>query len=85
LSSIIASSGITYNSTSGIISTNIDNNTIKFSGTTLKMYVETTDFWSPVPTSSTSGGVAGSISYDATGLYVCLSTNTWRKFTGTTF
>lgn len=41
--------------------------------------------WTTAPISNTSSGVAGEAAYDAGGnLYVCVSTNTWSKFTGTT-
>jgi hypothetical protein len=40
--------------------------------------------WSSVPASATATGVAGSIAYDSTGLYVCTATNTWAKTAVTT-
>jgi len=41
--------------------------------------------WTTAPASNTSSGVAGQAAYDAGGnLYVCVSANTWSKFTGTT-
>lgn len=41
--------------------------------------------WTTAPVSNTSSGVAGQAAYDSGGnLYVCVNTNTWSKFTGTT-
>ena len=41
--------------------------------------------WTTVPVSNTSPGSAGQAAYDVGGnLYVCVSSNTWSKFTGTT-
>ncbi|QFG10098.1 hypothetical protein PBI_LEMURIA_18 [Mycobacterium phage Lemuria] len=37
------------------------------------------------PASSTAAGRLGQYWLDATGLYVCVATNTWRLFTGATF
>lgn len=38
-----------------------------------------------VPANSASPGVAGQISYDATHLYLCVASNSWIRFTGSTF
>jgi hypothetical protein len=41
--------------------------------------------WTTAPTANNDPGTAGEIAYDAGGnLYVCVSTNTWSKFSGTT-
>lgn len=41
--------------------------------------------WSTAPVANTSNGSAGQAAYDAGGnLYVCVATDTWAKFTGTT-
>ena len=32
-----------------------------------------------VPTSSTSGGAAGQISYDSGNVYICLGPNNWKR------
>jgi len=41
--------------------------------------------WTTAPVANTSAGTAGQAAYDTGGnLYVCVSTNTWAKFTGTT-
>jgi hypothetical protein len=84
------SSGITLNQGQGIsiigsnISTNIDNNSIKFSGDT--MYIDSSEFWSPPPLSTISSGDVGSMSYDDTNyLYVCVNANYWLRFSGQTF
>lgn len=37
------------------------------------------------PGTATSAGVAGSIAYDATHIYVCVATNTWVRATLATF
>lgn len=37
------------------------------------------------PGTATSTGVAGSIAYDATHIYVCVATNTWVRATLATF
>lgn len=40
--------------------------------------------WTTAPISNTSNGTAGQAAYDSGGnLYVCVSANTWAKFTGT--
>ena len=38
-----------------------------------------------VPTSSTSGGATGQISYDSGNVYICLGPNNWKKAALTTF
>lgn len=44
-----------------------------------------TVIWSTAPVANTSTGTPGQAAYDSGGnLYVCVSTNTWSKFTGTT-
>ena len=41
--------------------------------------------WTTAPLANTSAGTAGEAAYDAGGnLYVCVTTNTWAKFAGTT-
>lgn len=35
--------------------------------------------WQPVPATATSTGTAGMIAYSSTHLYVCVSTNVWRR------
>lgn len=41
--------------------------------------------WVTKPTTNTSAGVSGQIARDTTGnIFVCVATNTWAKFTGTT-
>lgn len=37
------------------------------------------------PSTATSTGVAGQVAFDATGFYVCVAANTWRKATLATF
>lgn len=37
------------------------------------------------PSTATSAGVAGSIAYDATHIYVCVATNTWVRAALATF
>lgn len=41
--------------------------------------------WTTAPATNTSTGTAGQVAYDAGGnLYVCVATDTWAKFTGST-
>jgi hypothetical protein len=41
--------------------------------------------WATAPIANTSTGTAGEAAYDSGGnLYVCVLTNTWAKFSGTT-
>jgi hypothetical protein len=41
--------------------------------------------WTTAPVANTSAGTAGQAAYDSGGnLYVCVATNTWSKFSGTT-
>jgi len=41
--------------------------------------------WTAAPIANTSAGTAGQAAYDSGGnLYVCVATNTWSKFSGTT-
>jgi len=41
--------------------------------------------WTTAPIANTSAGTAGQAAYDVGGnLYICVSTNSWSKFTGTT-
>jgi len=41
--------------------------------------------WTTVPVSNTSPGSAGQAAYDTGGnLYICVSSNSWAKFSGTT-
>ena len=41
--------------------------------------VESSVMFSSVPASATATGTAGQISYDANYLYVCVSSNVWRR------
>jgi len=43
------------------------------------------DFPLPVPVASTSTGVIGQIAYDSTYVYMCVATNTWRRWAASTF
>ncbi len=43
-----------------------------------KAYVDTGG-WASVPASATSTGVVGQHAYDASFMYVCVATNTWRR------
>lgn len=79
---LIEGSGITI--TNSMINTKIDNNTIKFSGDTT-LYIDTQEFWQTVPLTSGSTGTAGDFAYDSTNLYVCVSTNTWKKIAYTSW
>lgn len=36
--------------------------------------------WASVPASSTATGAAGDLAYDTDYLYVCVATDTWRRF-----
>jgi hypothetical protein len=38
-----------------------------------------------VPTSSTSTGIVGQIAFDSTYVYMCVATNTWRRWAASTF
>jgi hypothetical protein len=38
-----------------------------------------------VPRSSTSAGNTGEIAYDSTYVYICVATNTWRRFNASAF
>ena len=40
---------------------------------------------STAPTSSTSPGAPGQIAYDATNLYICVASNTWRRVVTSSF
>ncbi len=73
-----------------IVATNLDSNVsnvLTGNGTFVALPVinANTVVWSTAPVANTSAGTAGEAAYDAGGnLYVCVSTNTWAKFTGTT-
>ena len=41
-------------------------------------------FWTDPPVSNTSVGTPGQAAFDSGNLYVCVATNTWARFTGTT-
>ena len=41
--------------------------------------------WNSVPETSGSTGIAGQFAYDSTYLYLCINTNIWIKFTGSTW
>lgn len=43
-----------------------------------KTYVDTGG-WAAVPATATSTGIAGQKAFDATNLYICVATNTWRR------
>ena len=55
------------------------------SGTPATQYLYYIDFPLLVPTSSTSPGVMGQIAYDAVYVYMCVATNTWRRWAASTF
>jgi hypothetical protein len=55
------------------------------SGTPATQYLYYLDFPLLVPTSSTSPGVMGQIAYDAVYVYMCVATNTWRRWAASTF
>lgn len=38
-----------------------------------------------VPRTSTSAGTTGQIAYDSTYIYICVDTNTWRRFNASAF
>ena len=38
-----------------------------------------------VPISSSSAGTVGNISYDSSYIYICVATNTWRRFNASAF
>lgn len=38
-----------------------------------------------IPGSSTSTGVSNQVAFTGTNMYVCINTNTWVRFSGTTF
>lgn len=42
-------------------------------------------FIDSIPASSTSTGIKGQIAVDSTSMYVCVATDNWLKFVGTTF
>ncbi len=52
-------------------------------GVTIPPAVDTSGFVTKVaaPSTATSTGVAGTIAYDATHIYVCVATNTWVRAT----
>jgi hypothetical protein len=41
--------------------------------------------WQTAPTTATSAGVAGQVAYDAGFLYVCVSSNVWKRTALSTF
>jgi|LakMenEpi03Aug12_release.lakeMendotaPanAssembly.Ray.scaffolds.fasta_scaffold21055_18 hypothetical protein len=73
-----------------IVATNLDgnvSNVLTGNGTFVALPVinANTVVWTTAPVANTSAGTAGQAAYDTGGnLYVCVSTNTWAKFTGTT-
>jgi hypothetical protein len=73
-----------------IVATNLDgnvSNVLTGNGTFVALPVinANTVVWSTAPVANTSAGTAGEAAYDTGGnLYVCVSANTWAKFTGTT-
>jgi hypothetical protein len=73
-----------------IVATNLDgnvSNVLNGNGTFVALPVinANTVVWSTAPVANTSNGTAGEAAYDSGGnLYVCVSANTWAKFTGTT-
>ena len=50
--------------------------TIQFSTLSSNLVLSNT-----VPSTSTSNGVAGTVSFDSTYLYICVSTNSWKRLT----
>ena len=73
-----------------IVATNLDgnvSNVLTGNGTFVALPVinANTVIWSTAPVANTSNGTAGQAAYDSGGnLYVCVTTDTWAKFTGTT-
>jgi hypothetical protein len=73
-----------------IVATNLDgnvSNVLTGNGTFVALPVinANTVVWTTAPVANTSAGTAGEAAYDTGGnLYVCVSTNTWAKFIGTT-
>jgi hypothetical protein len=41
--------------------------------------------WQPVPATAASAGTAGMVAYDANFLYLCVSTNVWKRVAISTF
>lgn len=91
-------SGIKFNdgtiqstaATGNIITVNLDgnvSNVLAGNGTFVALPVinANTVVWTTAPVSNTSTGTAGEAAYDSGGnLFVCVATDTWAKFTGTT-
>jgi hypothetical protein len=81
---------ITANNLGNIISTNLDgnvSNVLNGNGAFVALPVinANTVIWSTAPVANTSTGTPGQAAYDSGGnLYVCVVTDTWAKFTGTT-
>ena len=73
-----------------IVATNLDgnvSNVLTGNGTFVALPVinANTVVWSTAPVANNSAGTAGQAAYDSGGnLYVCVATDTWAKFAGTT-
>jgi hypothetical protein len=87
---ITTSGNISATNIGNISATNLDGNAANVltgSGTftALPVINANTVVWTTAPVSNTSTGIAGQAAYDTGGnLYVCVTANTWAKFTGTT-
>ena len=87
---ISATGNITANNLGNIISINLDgnvSNVLNGNGAFVALPVinANTVIWSTAPVANTSTGTPGQAAYDSGGnLYVCVVTDTWAKFTGTT-
>lgn len=66
------------------IGTNLPTSKLNVVGT-VKATSFSTSAIQTAPATATSTGVAGEIRFTATGVYICISTNTWIKCTGATF
>lgn len=72
--------------TSGIGGTSGTSGKVGTAGTSGKNGTSGISFvWASVPSSSTSGGTSGQVAYDSNYLYVCTSTNSWIRLSGSTF
>ncbi len=87
---ISASGNISALNIGNITPTNLDgnvSNVLTGNGTFVALPVinANTVVWSTAPVANTSNGTAGQAAYDSGGnLYVCVATDTWSKFIGTT-
>ena len=55
------------------------------SGVAATQYLYYLDFPLPVPANSSSSGTIGQIAYDSTYVYMCVATNTWRRWPAAAF